>query len=621
MGAGCAKGSAKVAVESLEGASSSVTSVEAETHSVEGEEVCQIPVFFEEILSELEQYQKQLGGLHHFKTKPHIERKVKKEEFTSAYSDYEYVYLTVLALAHLHVHSTEIILKNNGEIFTRNPGVQLLERVTGLTMHANRDGADNILRTAPACLVNCFQLAKLESGGGGTLRFFKQAFDRTADPCLEGRTGRLLEYLEKVRAKSNPQLAAAAPPWEDVSLQPLPKNSLPRDIIAEHLRIFVAECTWRLSQDRCLDYEEAKCLRWSQTHAEEFARMFNADTFRCWMQARGVIANPLAKQWECLAQDFAWHPYQPECSLQIERARQEGLKELSIKLGPKGWCYLVDFEKMVQRNAKTGQERSMRCVDAAVAERNGKLWPSDLTEGIAYFVELETLPPAPTTEVREQPPAGSNAKPVSGGDEVALPHPCVDQCRPGDAEGGGGAKPSSLLPDFSEGEESLARGVAGSIDSGTVAMQHESVPSGEGEASSSKSAVRLFLTKQVDSFDRLHQISAAGESNEEQEAKASLDYSSSHGQDVPETLCAVASTRDSAICDEMPRGSGREEATSRDNEFILEPQRVDEIRVDLIEGSRPSEVLLVEAVTAGHPALQPSLTEGDDRRSANPALA
>eukprot|EP00971_Amphidinium_carterae_P029464 579941-Amphidinium_carterae.1 len=30
----------------------------------------------------------------------------------------------------------------------------------------------------------------------------EQAFDRTADPCLEGRVGRLMHYLEVPRAKS-----------------------------------------------------------------------------------------------------------------------------------------------------------------------------------------------------------------------------------------------------------------------------------------------------------------------------------------------------------------------------------------------------------------------------------
>merc|ERR1712048_1506789 len=119
-------------------------------------------------------------------------------------------------------------------------------------MHADREGANNLLRTAAASLVEAFQIARSTRAGkgavphAGLMEFFKQAFDRNADPCLEGRVGRIMEYLD---SKKQSKAAADCPPWADVSLEALPASTSSRDVVGEHLRVFINECTWRWSKD------------------------------------------------------------------------------------------------------------------------------------------------------------------------------------------------------------------------------------------------------------------------------------------------------------------------------------------------------------------------------------
>lgn len=376
-----------------------------------------LPHFFEEILQDLERHQSSLGGLLYFSGTPYVEGKVKKKQLAASYSDYEYVYLTVLGLAQLHINLEAIIAKNNGDIFTRNPGVQMLERVTGFTMHANREGANHILRTAPACLIDCFQASKKDPRG--SLNFFKTGFDRTGDPCLEGRTKLMMEYLELVQPVSDAS-AAGMPPWEDVSLQALPKGCVPQDVVAEHLRVFIAECTWRWSQQTGKSYAEAKEARLTDAFIEDFSNVFNAYTFQAAVLARGVVAEEGERQWESKAKDMEeWFPYDPEVSAKIDRAYRQGLPEVTVRLGPRSWQYVIDLRSMVQRNQVTGQERKLRSVEGTPS---GKLTEADLAAGIEYFVEMCTLPPAPEA-LREEAPAGA----ATASDPAALSAPAVSE--------------------------------------------------------------------------------------------------------------------------------------------------------------------------------------------------
>merc|ERR1711963_658858 len=107
----------------------------------------------------------------------------------------------------------------------------MLESISGLTMHAEREGSINLLRTAPACLLEAYALAKAEHRG--PLTFFRKAFDRTADPCLEGRVSRLLAYIEERQGRHG---NSEVPPWEDVSLRTLPPGSAPADILGAPMR-------------------------------------------------------------------------------------------------------------------------------------------------------------------------------------------------------------------------------------------------------------------------------------------------------------------------------------------------------------------------------------------------
>jgi len=356
------------------------------------EDIRDLPPFFAEIILELSKYKTDLGGLRNFTDHPRVDHKVKAEEFRRAYTDYEYIYLTVLGFAQLHIHAEEIVQLNNGETFTRNPGVQMLERVCGMTMHGNRDGSNVLLRTAPASLLEAFQLSK--SGRRGTRGFFQEAFDRKADPCLEGRTGRIMCYLERLRSSNEPASASTAP-WEDISLRPMPQGARPRDVVGEHLRVFVNECTWRWARENEVDYEEAKTARLSEEHAAEFSRLFNAAAFEAAMRARGVVAIPGTEdRWEVLADDERWVAYASEANAIIERGRAQGRDAVEVRAGPGGYSYLVNMRRLVQQNPKTGKERPIRFVKAP-PQPGARVTEPELLEAIDLFVDLETLPAAP----------------------------------------------------------------------------------------------------------------------------------------------------------------------------------------------------------------------------------
>lgn len=381
------------------------------------EEDIELPPFFAEILEEVERHQSALGGRQYFTDRPRIEKKVRRQELSFEYTDYEYVYLTVLGLAQLHLHAEEICRRNNGQIFTLNPGVQMLERVSGLTMHADRQGTEHLLRTAPAVLVEAFHMSKKDPAG--PLGFFRNAFDRNADPCLEGRTGRMLAYLEPRRGGRR---SDAVPPWEDVTLRQLPEGTSSLDLLGEHLRVFLAERTWSWSRERGFTYERAQELRFSSEHAVDFERLFNAATFEFQLWARGVVASGRRRQWESLAKGF-WVPYPADMSAMLDRAHKQGLTETEIRLGPHAWRFTVDFVSMVQRSPKTGQEWPLRIVEMKCQPQHGQISKKELAAGIAYFVDLATLPPAPPSSQCQRVPSlpRSQEGSMGHGSPLALP--------------------------------------------------------------------------------------------------------------------------------------------------------------------------------------------------------
>merc|ERR1711924_308831 len=91
-----------------------------------------------------------------------------------------------------------------------------------------------------------------------------------------------------------------------------------------------------------------------------------------------------------------WVPYQPDVNDKITRAHLQGERTLPVKLGPKAWSYEIDLSAMVQRNAKSGAERQIRCVDRPPQNRVGCVTCEELDKAIAYFVEMMTLPEAPS---------------------------------------------------------------------------------------------------------------------------------------------------------------------------------------------------------------------------------
>lgn len=351
-----------------------------------------MPPFFQDILDELACFERELGGVKNFEGRPRIEKKVKASDFRSEYTDFEYVYLTILGFARLHVHCEAIVQRNNSRKFTQNPAVELLEQRTGMTMHADRPGANHLLRSAPACLVEAFAVARKDRHG--MAGFFREAFDRTADPCLEGRAGRVMEYLQ---ARSQVVgLTSAGPNWEELSLQPLSDSAKPEDVVGEHLRVFVNECTWRWAKERGVDYATAKVERQTETAALDFAALCNADAFEATLLARGIVGDAVAKQWEVVVDDRGgWKPYSSEQNEAIEMSQLQGIPRCEIKV--RSWKYQIDFQRMVQVNMKTGKERPVRCVENSVGQSvaRGRISHADLKRAVALFVELDTLAVAP----------------------------------------------------------------------------------------------------------------------------------------------------------------------------------------------------------------------------------
>lgn len=378
----------------------------------------EVPVFYADILKELALHERELGGVRNFRGRPRIEKKVTADDFRRSYTDYEYIHLTILGFAQLHMHCEEIVKRNNGRVFKDNPGVQLLEQRCGMTMHGDRAGANHLLRSAPASLVEAFALAKCDRRG--MKRFFKEAFDRTADPCLEGRVSRLMEYLDARRQEADGSLAHS-PPWDDVSLRLPGPSAPPREIVGEHLRVFVNECTWRWSQEKGMDYATAKEKRMTDDNSNEFSRLYNASAFEVAMLARGVAGDASARQWEVQTEGSKWMQYNDEQNEVLERARLMGLQQCEVRVG--SWMYEIDMRRLVQINRKTRKDRPIRSTEVSAKRLQGRLAVDELKAAIEYFVALQTLPAGPG----ESASSTAAADVACRGGEAAMPHSPMDQ--------------------------------------------------------------------------------------------------------------------------------------------------------------------------------------------------
>jgi len=154
-------------------------------------------VEFQAILDESTAMAAELGGAPNFPDgKVHLVGKVKRKEF-KVYTAFEHLQLTVLGFARLSEISGEVLSLNNAATFFNNPGTQLLEKECGLTMHADRSGAVEAVKTGPELMLTVFGAAK---EAGKCKDFFMKAFDRHHDPCLEGRYLLIQEFGQNLLA-------------------------------------------------------------------------------------------------------------------------------------------------------------------------------------------------------------------------------------------------------------------------------------------------------------------------------------------------------------------------------------------------------------------------------------
>ncbi|CAK0813143.1 unnamed protein product [Prorocentrum cordatum] len=333
-----------------------------------------LPPFFLEILRELARHQAQLGGVRNFDGYPQIRGKATAEDLKARFTNYEYIFLQVVGFARLHQHVDEIAAKNNGQGHATNPGTQQLERFCGMTMHGDRPGANGVLRSAGPSLVRAFQVSRTTRGGA--LEFFKVAFDREADPCLEGRVSRLLDYLEKHESAASPSAA----PWEDVSLRPLAASATPTDIVGEHLRVFMGERTYEWALAKGLSYEQAKDARLRPEHAADFERTFNDVTFAAALRSKGVVADPVQVKWEVHSRSGGkWIPYDASVNAAISAAaaRRQPSLQVQVRSGSHARMYQIDLQKGCQRNPKTGTEHKIRCTSGVY----GPQWAAQMGAG------------------------------------------------------------------------------------------------------------------------------------------------------------------------------------------------------------------------------------------------
>lgn len=215
---------------------------------------------FIEMLHELDKYKKMFGGSQNFRRgqKPSFYRKVTRREYVSAYSDYEYIYLQIEGFRQIFHHSDRIISLNNHKFFTKNPGTQFLERVAGMTMHGDRLGVNAIVSSSPGTLCKCYLTVK-KNGPKAIKKFFKLAFSRDSDPCLEGRVSLLLRFIEEMPEfqKEAGTVSKEGVPWADTSLDFRAKLDA-KGLVGEYMRVYINLQTAQYAKDNELKYVDVK---------------------------------------------------------------------------------------------------------------------------------------------------------------------------------------------------------------------------------------------------------------------------------------------------------------------------------------------------------------------------
>merc|ERR1711924_220503 len=117
---------------------------------------------------------------------------------------------------------------------------------------------------------------------------------------------------------------------------------------------------------------------------KEFARLFNADSFKTALLSRDIVKSG-GKVWEVQHGDDKWSAFDDAGNQAMETARSRGLGKAEVRL--RNYIYDIDFERMVQRNKKTNTERAIRQVQSS-SPPPGKISLDDLDGCIEYFVEL-----------------------------------------------------------------------------------------------------------------------------------------------------------------------------------------------------------------------------------------
>ena len=100
---------------------------------------------------------------------------------------------------------------------------------------------------------------------------------------------------------------------------------------------------------------------------KDFAELYNTESFRHAMRVRGVVRRGASARWEVQVEDGSWVGYEDEASLAIESAFERRLPRLELRLGPRGWQYVIDLVKQEQLNPKTKKSRPIRRAELATS--------------------------------------------------------------------------------------------------------------------------------------------------------------------------------------------------------------------------------------------------------------
>eukprot|EP00928_Gymnodinium_smaydae_P024258 TRINITY_DN19681_c0_g3_i3.p1 TRINITY_DN19681_c0_g3~~TRINITY_DN19681_c0_g3_i3.p1 ORF type:complete len:458 (+),score=58.12 TRINITY_DN19681_c0_g3_i3:57-1376(+) len=233
---------------------------------------------YKDMMHELARHEKALGGLRHFRSFAKIVVPKELAIYVSL-THFEYVALQIIGFACATANAKDIRDLNNGEDFRTNVGTQILGQRCGLVWHGAKGNSDHLLTLAGELLIDAFEASE------DPVHFFKTAFSRSSDPCLEGRIRLLEGYLMSKQSDA----AGGGPSLDDVVARHLGHKATTLDIVGEYLRVFRNECIWRWAQEKevPLTFTEASLALNSPQLASEdeasFQRLFHAGEFRSYL--------------------------------------------------------------------------------------------------------------------------------------------------------------------------------------------------------------------------------------------------------------------------------------------------------------------------------------------------